>query len=152
MEGTCEISLIDRLKSTKEGRHRLLTERAIVRVTKQLEEAMDAKGVSRSELAVLLNRSKGWVTQLLDGENNKTIRTVAYVFAVLGAQFETGFTFPANAQPVVTGETARVAFDITTKVPWGSKSPGEGWPGVLAIEGVVPRFDNVALTSIADVN
>ena len=77
----------------------------IVRVTKQLEEAMEIAGVNRKSLAKRLNKSKGWVTQLLDGDKNKTIRTIAYAFSVLGAQFETGFTFRDDAQitePMIT--------------------------------------------------
>lgn len=34
-----------------------------------------------------LGKSKGWVTQLLDGEANKTIRTIADAFAVLGQEY-----------------------------------------------------------------
>jgi hypothetical protein len=59
-------------------------ERAIYEVTEKLEELMRERNVSRAELARLLKKSKGWVTQLLDGQANKTIRTVADVFAVLG--------------------------------------------------------------------
>jgi len=56
---------------------------------------MEERGLDRSDLAKLLGRTKGWVTQLLDGEKNKTIRTVAHAFAVMGAQFETSYSFPS---------------------------------------------------------
>ncbi len=112
MEETREISLAEKLKGTKEGRCRLLTERAIIRVTEQLEEAMDVRGMSRADLARELGRTKGWVTQLLDGENNKTIRTVAYVFAVLGAEMETGYSFPDCARPGHARSKIRVTFDV----------------------------------------
>lgn len=59
-------------------------ERAIYEVTEKIEAAMEDRYVGRSELAERLGKSKSWVTQLLDGEANKTIRTVADVFAVLG--------------------------------------------------------------------
>ncbi|HEY1379440.1 MAG TPA: hypothetical protein VGF55_21740 [Gemmataceae bacterium] len=62
-------------------------ERAIYEVTELLESVMVELGVTRSELAKRLGRSKGWVTQLLDGEANKTIRTVADAFAVLGREY-----------------------------------------------------------------
>lgn len=64
-----------------------LQERSIYEVTALIEEVMDELGVSRTELARRLGKSKGWVTQLLDGEANKTIRTVADVFAVLGREY-----------------------------------------------------------------
>src|SRR5262245_3391892 len=70
-------------------------ERAIYEVTELIESVMQDKGISRTELAVLLGRNKSWVTQLLDGEANKTIRTVADVFAVLGCEFR---SFAATIQ------------------------------------------------------
>jgi transcriptional regulator with XRE-family HTH domain len=87
-----EVSLVEKRKGTKDGLRRFLTERAIVRATSQIEEVMEAKGIGRSELAKMLGKTPGWVTQLLDGERNKTLRTIAYVFAVLDMQFETGYT------------------------------------------------------------
>ena len=62
-------------------------ERAIYEITELLEEVMRELGISRSDLAKKLGKSKGWVTQLLDGEANKTIRTVADAFAVLGREY-----------------------------------------------------------------
>jgi len=46
-----------------------------------------------------MGQSKGWITQLLDGEKNKTIRTVADVFAVLGREF-CGFQRPIQIQNI----------------------------------------------------
>jgi transcriptional regulator with XRE-family HTH domain len=62
-------------------------ERAIFEVTDLIESVMEEQGISRTKLAELLGKTKGWVTQLLDGEANKTIRTVADVFAVLGLEY-----------------------------------------------------------------
>jgi transcriptional regulator with XRE-family HTH domain len=62
-------------------------ERAIFEVTECIEAVMAELGISRSELAEKLGQSKSWVTQLLDGEKNKTIRTVADVFAVMGREY-----------------------------------------------------------------
>jgi len=55
----------------------------MMEVTCLLERVMERKGVKRSQLAQLLGRTKGWVTQLLDDEGNHTLRTLADVFAVL---------------------------------------------------------------------
>ncbi len=62
-------------------------ERAIYQVTELLESLMKELGVSRAELAKRLGKSRGWITQLLDGDSNKTIRTVADAFAALGHEF-----------------------------------------------------------------
>ena len=65
----------------------LQQELAILEVTGLLEAAMRQAGVSRAELAKRLGKSRGWITQLLHGQANKTIRTVADAFAVLGQEF-----------------------------------------------------------------
>ncbi len=59
-------------------------ERACVDVTVLLTELMRRKAVTRSELARRLNKSKAYVTQLLDGTTNMTIRTIAGVLFHLG--------------------------------------------------------------------
>src|SRR5258708_26705797 len=61
-------------------------ERAIYEVTELLESVIKETEISRTELAKRLGKSKGWVTQLLDGEANKTIRTIADALAVLGKE------------------------------------------------------------------
>src|SRR5262249_25268548 len=66
-------------------------ERAIYEVTDLLDSLMREKGISRATLARRLKKSRGWVTQLLDGESNKTIRTVADVFAVLGQEYRSSY-------------------------------------------------------------
>src|SRR5205809_835660 len=63
-----------------------LQERSIYEVTAKIEEVMVDLKITRSDLARRLGKTKGWVTQLLDGEANKTIRTVADAFAVLGQE------------------------------------------------------------------
>jgi transcriptional regulator with XRE-family HTH domain len=68
-------------------RRTLMQELAILQVTDLIEEVMEKENITRAKLATMLGRTKGWVTQLLDGDSNKTIRTVADVLAVLGREF-----------------------------------------------------------------
>ena len=96
-----------------------LQERSIYEVTAKIEEAMEILGVNRSELAKRLGKTRGWVTQLLDEEANKTIRTVADVFAVLGLEFRT-FSQPiriSNELPVVppVGHPMANGFSATSR-------------------------------------
>lgn len=58
-------------------------ERAILEVTETVCRLMAEQGVSRSELARRLGKSKSYVTQLLDGEANMTVRTISDVFVAL---------------------------------------------------------------------
>ena len=69
-------------------------ERAIYEVTELLEALLKELGITRAEFAKRLGKTKGWVTQLLDGDSNKTIRTVADACAVLGHEFR------VSSQPI----------------------------------------------------
>jgi len=80
-------TLVEKYVENPEHMRLFQQERAILEVTDLLESALQDQGVSRSEFAALLGKTKGWVTQLLDGEGNKTIRTVSDAFAVLGQEF-----------------------------------------------------------------
>ena len=56
----------------------------IMEVTETLCELLEKEGVSRKELADRLGKSKGFVSQLLNGGRNLTLRTVADILHVLG--------------------------------------------------------------------
>ena len=77
-------TLIEQFVDSPDGMRSFQQEAAIYEVTELIEDRLSQMGLSRSELAAKLGKTEGWVTQLLDGESNKTIRTVADVFAVLG--------------------------------------------------------------------
>lgn len=59
-------------------------ERLILEVTEQICELMDEKEITRSKLAEMLGTSKGYVSQLLDGSANMTLRTLSDVLLSLG--------------------------------------------------------------------
>lgn len=86
------MSLQDKLTSNPEGLRLWHQERAILETTEMICEIMAADGISRSELAKRLEKSRGYITQLLDGTTNMTIRTVSDVFVALGRKFN-----PANS-------------------------------------------------------
>lgn len=56
----------------------------IMEVTETLCEVLEKEKVSRKELADRLGKSKGFVSQLLNGGRNLTLRTVADILHVLG--------------------------------------------------------------------
>lgn len=76
-------TLIERLTATPEGMRLFQQERAILDVTELICQIMEEQGVTRTELARRLGRSKGYISQLLDGESNMTIRTLSDVFLAL---------------------------------------------------------------------
>jgi transcriptional regulator with XRE-family HTH domain len=56
----------------------------IMEVTETLCELLEKEGVSRKELAERLGKTKGFVSQLLNGGRNLTLRTLADILHVLG--------------------------------------------------------------------
>lgn len=96
-------TLTERLTKTPEGMRLYQQERAIQELTDLVCELMDEQGVSRSELARRLGRTKGYITQLLDGRANMTVRTISDVFTALdrAVHFQEG---PLNVT-VSTGPT-----------------------------------------------
>ncbi len=89
----------------------LAQERLIFGATEQLVALLELGGVSRTELADRLGRSKPFVTQILSGERNMTLRTLADAAYVLGYEFQLD-VHPAHssggrdAAPVVHPEVA----------------------------------------------
>jgi len=75
---------IDRLKQDEEGRRLLEQERLIVEVTEAMASLLKEREVSRSELARRIGTSPAFVTKLLRGDNNFTLRTLSDVFFALG--------------------------------------------------------------------
>lgn len=56
----------------------------IMEVTETICELLEKEGVSRKELAGRLGKTKGFVSQLLNGGRNLTLRTLADILHVLG--------------------------------------------------------------------
>ncbi len=80
-------TLTARLVSTPAGMKLWHQERCIFETTERLCELMELHGISRSALAKRLGKSKGYVTQLLDGTANMTLRTLSDVYLALGFEF-----------------------------------------------------------------
>ncbi|MDO8586362.1 MAG: hypothetical protein Q7T82_04920 [Armatimonadota bacterium] len=73
-------------------------ESAIVDVTEDICEIMEAKGLSRADLARELGKSRAWATKVLRGDHNMTLKTVVEVFWSLG--------YRLKMQPELTGSNA----------------------------------------------
>lgn len=61
-------------------------ERLILGATEMILGIMESEGVTRSELATRISRSRGYISQLLSGERNLTLRTLAGIAHSLGYQ------------------------------------------------------------------
>jgi len=98
-------------------------ERAISELTGLLQHLMESGGLSRADLALKLGKTKGWVTQLLDGERNKTVRTVADVFAALG------YSLHFSYAPIDIGGATGHVRELRTPMTWES-GPADWQPTV----------------------
>lgn len=66
-------------------------ETAVVDTTELICKLMKEQGVSRATLADRMGKSKSYVTQLLKGSQNMTLRTISDVFTHLGKRFEASY-------------------------------------------------------------
>ena len=76
-------SVIDDMNDP-EFRRLLSQEDLILDFTETICDLLEKEKISRKELADLLGKSKGFVSQLLNGGRNLTLRTVADILHVLG--------------------------------------------------------------------
>lgn len=97
-------------------------EQAILAVTELICEIMEAEGISRKHLAEALGKSKGYLSQLLDGSRNMTIRTISDAFSVMGYEFVPTcapiksayeFTFEFCPEPMDEPEITSAQIEIT---------------------------------------
>lgn len=79
--------LFDSLIDGPGGRKLFEQERAILEVTQLICRTMQEQNVTKAELAKRLGKSKAYVTQLLDGRANMTVRTISDVLFALGRSF-----------------------------------------------------------------
>lgn len=102
-------------------------ENLVVDITEDICEIMEAKGMSRADLARELGKSRAWVTKVLRGDQNLTLKTVVDVFWSLGyklnmkselANWRAGWTQSATAyesQSTITVRSPRKAVDDTAR-------------------------------------
>jgi transcriptional regulator with XRE-family HTH domain len=83
---------ITELTKDEEGRRLLEQERLILEVTESIANVMEEHGISRTELAKRLGKTPAFVTKLLRGDNNFTLRTLSDVFFAMdyGARLTLG--------------------------------------------------------------
>jgi transcriptional regulator with XRE-family HTH domain len=80
------VSINDLLSAFKEAENTAdyQLETVVIDLTEQICEIMEAKGISRADLARKLGKSRAWVTKVLRGDQNLTLKTVVDIFWELG--------------------------------------------------------------------
>ena len=120
--------------SDDENRRLFNQESLILEVTEVLCRYMDQKNISRSDLANKMGRSKGFVSQLLGGSRNLTLRTLADVAGALGCglsiQLVDKDAADANLFSEDAGEIMKkeaqlwVGAEVVKLGKWSPKRPG----------------------------
>ena len=80
------------LMEDPEFRKLLFVETLVAEAAEVIAGLMAEKNVSKADLARRLNKSRAWVTQLLSGKANMTIRTLAEVVHALDADVKITFS------------------------------------------------------------
>ena len=79
-----EKTLLEQYLEDPEFAKLMAQEDLIMEVTETLCELLEKEKISRKELADRMGKSKGFISQLLNGGRNLTLRTVADILHVLG--------------------------------------------------------------------
>lgn len=74
---------IERLQQSSDGLRVVEQERFIMQVTEAIATLLEEQNVSRTELARRIGKSPAFVTKLLRGDNNFTLRTLSDVIFAL---------------------------------------------------------------------
>jgi transcriptional regulator with XRE-family HTH domain len=75
----------------EEDFERLVAQEMLIEsATEKLLELMEREGVSKAELARRIGKSRPFITQVMDGSRNMTLRTVADLAFALGHQLRLG--------------------------------------------------------------
>ena len=81
-------NFIESLMSDREGRKLYFREDLIFEVTEAICKVMEQKGVSKAELSKLAGVSKSNITQLLSGDHNMQLATVADLLFALDCKLQ----------------------------------------------------------------
>ncbi len=108
----------------------LRQERLILDVTELLTEALGNSGVTRAELARRLGRTPGFVSQVLGGGRNLTLRTIADIAEALGLR--PSFELTSDLEVVSNSaemDASELTLDATAPTGCGDTSGRSGVGG-----------------------
>lgn len=133
-------SLIDKLTSTQRGQQLLRQEELILEVTEWIVRLMDEKRINKAHLARKLGKTKGYVTQLLGGNTNMTLRTISDVFCALDTRVELRCA-PVDETPAFDSNLVGVGSDAheamaTSQEPWKSSFIWAASSGSIALPAI----------------
>ncbi len=72
--------------------HEVLSESALAMAQATIQNAMSRSGISKSELARRMERPRSFISRMLSGSHNLTVKTMARAMAACGHEVEFGMT------------------------------------------------------------
>jgi len=85
------------------GRRVSRQEQLLFDATELISRALEDQSVSRAQLAKRIGKSKAYVTQVLRGQNNMTLRTLSDLADALGYAVELGAVNPRTSHRICLG-------------------------------------------------
>jgi predicted transcriptional regulator len=110
-------TFIQKLMSDEEGRKLYFREDLIFEVTEAISQAMEEKGVNKADLSRLAGVSKSNITQLLSGDQNMRLTTVADLLYALDSKLSVS-AVPLDIDNILESTTFNqwaLAMDIAIK-------------------------------------
>ena len=80
-----------RLRDTEEGRKMLMQERVLLEANEGMCLLMEQQAISKAELAKRMGVSPAYITKVLRGSNNFTLRKLSDAFFDLGHSVHIGY-------------------------------------------------------------
>jgi len=81
-------TILSKLMKNPEFAKMMAEEIIILEITEKIIELMQKEDITKAELAKRLGESKGFITQLLNGTGNLTIKRIINIFYALGYSFK----------------------------------------------------------------
>jgi len=97
-------TFIQKLMSDEEGRKLYFREDLIFEITEEICKVMEEKGISKAELSRLAGVSKSNITQLLSGDHNMRLTTVADLLYALDSKMAVS-TVPLDIDSILESIT-----------------------------------------------
>jgi transcriptional regulator with XRE-family HTH domain len=98
----------------------------ILNFTEELYRAMKAKEINKAQLAKKVGTSAAYITKVLRGDANFTLKTMCRLAKAVGENLQIGLV-PQKVQPPLVRDVSRSAGVSPTTVPVGSTYHGWGY-------------------------
>ncbi len=109
-------TMVEQYAADPEGMKLFQQERVILETAILIRRLLKERGLTKADLAAKLGRSKSFVTQLLNGHANMTLRTLSDIMCVLNRSLS------VSAQPLEVSSSSAEPTEVILVVPHSAAS------------------------------